>query len=200
MNKNQSFKYIHEGHLGNSEYKGTYEIDNDTVILSESTNKLDLLKFLKYDSECIVELESRFSYCKRNTEEWGSERIAINYPQLKETSPKEKEEIIELINIALTNPKLEKYFDPKIGLKIQEYYEITEANNVKLSFKGNAVQILSKQELEQMKIEEYLVIDEVNIGLNSAMIDFQVMPEFSVGILDFFKKENGMWKLKKRTL
>jgi len=201
LNKNLTFKYIHEGHLGNSEYEGTYKILNDTIVLNESSKKMEELRFLRYDDDCLVELETRFSYCKRTTEEWGSERIAINYPQLKESNPEEKETVIELINIALTNPELEKYFDSKDGqLKIQEYFEIREENNVELNYKGNNAVILSKEEIERNQIEEYLVIDEITIGLNSAMIDFQIMPEFSVGILDFFKKENGDWKLNKRTL
>ncbi|MEZ5041131.1 MAG: hypothetical protein R2828_35990 [Saprospiraceae bacterium] len=201
LNKNLTFKYIYEGHRGNSEFKGTYKIHNDTIILNESSHELKELKFLRHQSGCLVELETRFSYCKRTTEEWGSERIAINYPQLKESNKKEKEEVIKLINIALTNPALEKYFIPTNNpLIIQEYYEINANNNVRLIYKGKEAQILTKEQIEENGISRYLIIDEVTIGLKSVMIDFQVMPEGYIGVLDFFNKENEEWKLLKRTL
>jgi len=187
--------------LGNSEFKGTYKIYNDTIILNESSDELEYLKFLKHQSGCLVELETRFNYCKRSTEEWGSKRIAINYPQLSESNKKEKEEVIKLINIALTNPELEEYFDSLNNpLIIQEYYEINTNNNVRLMYKGEEVQIFSKEQIEKKGISRYLIIDEVTIGLKSVMIDFQVMPEAYIGILDFFNKENGERKLVKRRL
>lgn len=201
LNKNHTFYYLYEGHRGNSEYKGTYKIHNDTIILHESTNELEELKFLKHDSGCLVELETSFSYCIRTTQEWGSERIAINYPQLKERNQNEKEEVIRLINIALTNPKLEKYFDLSDNpLVIQEYYQINANNNVQLRYKGEEVRILNQKQIEDNGISRYLIIDEVTIGLKYSMIDFQVMPEGYIGVLDFFNKENAEWKLQKRTL
>lgn len=199
LNDNHTFCYLYEGHRGNSEFKGTYRIHNDTIILNESTNKLEELKFLKHGSDCLVELETRFSYCIRKTQEWGSERIAINYPQLKERKQNEKEEVIKLINIALTNPRLEKYFDSSdTPLVIQEYYQINAKNNVKLKYKGEDVRILNKKQIDEAGISRYLIIDEVTIGLKHSMVDFQVMPESYIGVLDFFNKENAEWKLKKR--
>ena len=64
LNKNQTFKYRFEGHRGNLEYRGTYEIVNDTLILNEPTKKLEESKFLIDGSECLIELETRFDYCK----------------------------------------------------------------------------------------------------------------------------------------
>jgi len=201
LHKNLTFKYRYEGHRGNAVFEGTYNILNDTIILTESTNKLEEQMFLRYDSDCLVELETRFSYCKRTNEELGSERIAINYPQLKESNQKEKDDVIGLINIALTNPEFDKYFDPAEGpLVIQEYHEINANNNVKLRYKGVEAQILTKKQIEKNEFSRYLIIDEITIGLKSVMINFKVMPEGYIGVLDFFNRENNEWKLHKRTL
>ena len=68
LNGNQTFKYQYEGHLGFSEYDGTYKIIDDTIVLSESTKELEELRFLIYDDDCLVELESTFDYCIRSAE------------------------------------------------------------------------------------------------------------------------------------
>lgn len=190
---------MYEGHRGDSKYRGTYTIRNDTIILNESTNTLEELRFLKHNSGCLVELETRFSYCQRKNGQLGGEKIAINYPQLEERNQKEKREVIDLLNIALTNPELEKYFDPaETPMIIQEYHQINANSNVRLSYTGEEAQIVSLKEIEENEISRYLTIEDVTIGLESAMIKCRVMPEEHIGVLDFFTRQNGKWKLRER--
>ena len=196
MYDSNKYEYLSKGHLGTGvPTSGTYEISGATLIL-KSEHTSHPRKFLILEDGCLVELETRFDFCKRQTDEWGSSRRAINYPQLKERNPKEKEDVIEMLNTALTNPELKKYFkDTTINLVVQEYFEIKKSNNIKLSCFGKPVVLMSEAEIKAAGFVDYLIIDQVNVGLTSAMVDFQVMPEFYVGILDFFENENEVWKL-----
>lgn len=194
-----SYKYEYRGHRGNGKFKGHYEISNDTIILNGPIEKEGLSKFLLVEDGCLIEMETRFEFCIRHQDEWGSRRRAINYPQLKEKSANEKKEVIKMLEVALTNPKLKEYFDDSTkNLIVQEYFEIRKTNNIELTYFGQPIKLMSELEIKSDSIKKYLIIDEVNIGLNSAMIDFQVMPEFSVGVLDFFDKQNGEWILNEK--
>lgn len=199
LKSGNKYVYKSDGHLGMGEFRGTYEVIGDTIRLKGEMEKRGLINFLIAEDGCLIELETRFDYCKRNKKIWGSGKRSINYPQLKEKNEQEKVDVIQMLETALTNPKIRKYFeDTTKRIVVQEYYEIKRSNDIVLTCFNKPVDLKSKEEIESEQIEEYLVVDEINIGLNSAMIDFQVMPEFYIGILIFFSKENGYWKLKKR--
>jgi hypothetical protein len=52
---------------------------------------------------------------------------------------------------------------------------------------------LTTDEIKEAQVDEYLIIDDVRLGAETGKVDFQVMPEFSISILEFFEKVNGQW-------
>lgn len=199
LRDNSTFEYKSEGHLGGDDFSGTFDKIGDTLILNSRENQSGLSKFLVLEDGCLAELETRFGYCQYSGDDFITKKRKINYPQIKERNRKEKDDVIQMLEIALTNPEIRKYIeDTTMNLIVQEYYEINKRNNLKISCFEKEIELLSKEEIKLRDIKEYLIIDEINIGVYSVLIDFQVMPEFSVGILDAFYKENDEWQLNKR--
>jgi hypothetical protein len=191
LKKENSFTYYSVGHLGgDEEIIGEFEIKGDTLILL--TENVEHSKFLIDGDSCLIDFETRFDFCKN----WknSSRKRNINYPQLSTGDTKIKEEVEWMIQLTLENKELLEYISDTVqNLIIQEYYEITKESELDLEWYGTPVVFLSEDEIRNLDPQEYLIIDEVIVGAKSAMIDLQIMPEFSVGILEFFYKENGKW-------
>lgn len=193
LTENNEFIYKSEGHLAFSDsITGKYKTKGDTIILL--SEKLDYLKFLKKDYNCIIEIESRFDYCIKWPKIWGSRQQNINYPQLKTSNVKLKKEVEWMLQIALDNKKIsERLANINNNLIIQEYFEINKNSNLNLEYNGKPIIFLSEKEIEKREIKEYLIINELSVGLESATVDFQIKPGYGIGTLDFFDKKNGKW-------
>ena len=158
------------------------------------SNKLESDKFLIDSAGCLVDIETRYDYCKTWPDEWGSTKKNINYPQLKTSNEKRKQDVEWMLQQAFQNKEILEYFpDTTKSLIVQEYYEINKYADLDLQWYGNQIIFLSEKEIKKQNIKDYIIIDEINVGLKSAMVDLQVMPIFYIGILDFFQKENGQW-------
>jgi len=58
---------------------------------------------------------------------------------------------------------------------------------------GTRITFLTEDEIKERRIDEYLIIDNVRLGVKTGQVDFQVMPEFSTSILEFFERIDGHW-------
>jgi hypothetical protein len=196
---NEAFTYTSSGHLGTDRFTiGTYEIAGDTLILhSDSLDHYN--KFLIDGDSCLIEVEIQTDYCITRSDEWGSRWRNINYPQIKVADPNTKERVIWMLETTLNGDKILEYFPNSTKrLVIQTYFELNKQADLNLKSHGRAVTFLTEREIEENEITEYLIIDDIRLGVETGMVDLQVMPEFSTSILEFFKKENGQWMHQRR--
>jgi hypothetical protein len=193
LNSDSSFTFITEGHIGDFKENGKYLISGDTLVLEKAD--MEQMKLLIDGDSCLIEIETRFDYCKRCTDEYGSRKRSINYPQLSTENKTLKNNVEWMLQTALNNKKILNYLPDTIDtLFIQDYYEINEKSNMNLNWNGKKVKFLSEVKIKDQNIKSYIIIDEFDVGQKTAMINFNMMPEPWHGTLDFFKKEAGNWK------
>lgn len=191
------FTYLSSGHLGTERpITGGYKIIGDTLILlTDSIYN----KFLIDGDSCLIDIEMQTDYCAKRGDEWGSRWRDINYPQIKTTNPTTRNRVLWMLETALNGKEILEYFpDSTKSIVVQEYFELNKRADLKLKSHGTEITFLTGEEIKERQIDEYLIIDDVRLGLETGNVDFQVMPEFSTSILEFFEKINGQWTHLKR--
>jgi hypothetical protein len=99
-----------------------------------------------------------------------------------------------MLETALNGKEILEYFpDTTKTIVVQEYFELNKNAGLNLKSHGTDITFLAEDEIKESQIEEYLIIDDVRLGVETGMVDFQVMPEFSTSILEFFEKIDGRW-------
>lgn len=156
-------------------------------------------KFLIDGDSCLIEVEMQTDYCNKRPDEWGSRWRDINYPQIKTTDATTKARLLWMLETALNGREILEYFpDTTKSIVVQEYFELNKNADLNLKSHGTKVTFLTEDEIKEKRIDEYLIIDDIRLGVETGKVDFQVMPEFSTGILEFFEKINGQWTHLKR--
>lgn len=193
LNSDSSFNYGVDWEIDNIVKDGRYHISGDTLVL-ERVN-MHSNKFLIDGDSCLIDIESRYDYCKQWPKVWGSRIRNINYPQLPTENEDLKKDLEWMLQIALDNKEISEYIsDTAKTLVIQEYYEINKESNLNLNWNGKEIQFLSKSEIKEQNLKSYIIIDEIKIGLESSIIDFMIMPKHWQGTITLFKKKDGIWK------
>lgn len=188
------FTYLSSGHLGAERpISGEYKISGDTLILL--TESLSYHNKLLIDGDsCLIEIELQTDFCNKRTDKWGSRWTDINYPQIKVIGVPTKQRVQWMLETALNGNEILRYFpDTTKSIVVQEYFELNRNANLNLKSHGTEIILLTKQEIKERKVEEYLIIDDLRLGVETGHVDFQVMPDFSISILEFFEKRNGKW-------
>ena len=193
------FTYLSSGHLGTERpISGKYKISGDTLILLTDSLYYHN-KFLIDGDSCLIEVEMQTDYCNKRPDEWGSSWRDINYPQIKTTDLNTKETVLWMLETVLNGKEILEYFpDTTTSIVIQEYAELNKLADLGLKSHGTKITFLTEDEINKQGIDEYLIIDDVRLGVETGKVDFQVMPEFSTSILEFFEKVNGRWTHLKR--
>ncbi len=57
---------------------------------------------------------------------------------------------------------------------------------------------MTEDEIKKQGVDEHLIVREVRLGAKTGQVSFQIMPEFSDSLLEFFEKINGRWTHLKR--
>ena len=193
------FTYLSSGHLGTEKpVSGKYKISGDTLILL--TDRLYYHnKFLIDGDSCLIEVEMQTDYCNKRPNEWGSSWRSINYPEINVDDKNTKERVLWMLETALNGQEILEYFpDTTKSIVVQEYFELNKNADLNLKSHGTRITFLTEKEIKKRKIDDYLIIDDVRLGVETGRVDFQVMPEFSTSILEFFEKVNGQWTHLKR--
>jgi hypothetical protein len=193
------FTYLSSGHLGTGRpVSGNYKVVGDTLILL--TDSLSYHnKFLIDGDSCLIEVEMQTDYCIRRPDIWGSRWRDINYPQIKTTDANTKKAVLWMLETTLNSKQILEYFpDTTKSIVIQEYAELNKLADLNLKSYGKRIMFLTEDEIKKLGIDEYLIPSEIRVGTRSAMINFQIMPEFSHSLLEFFEKQNGKWTHLKR--
>jgi hypothetical protein len=192
-------KFIYEssGHLGGRTVNGDFKITGDTLILL--TDSLESNRFLIDGDSCLIDVEMQVDFCNKRPEEWGSRWREINYPQIKTTDFNTRQVVLWMLETVLNDKEILEYFpDTTQSIVVQEYFELNKHADLNLKSHGTKITFLTEEEIKEKGIEEYLIIDEVRLGVETGKVDVQVMPEFSTSILEFFEKRNGQWTYLKR--
>lgn len=176
--------------------EGTYQIIGDTLVLL--TDKLSYYyysnKFLIDGDSCLIDVERHTDFCINRYDGWGSRWRDINYPQIKTNNPHAKKTVLWMMETVLNGKEILEYFpDTTKSIVIQEYAELTKHADLNLKSHGTKVKFLTEEEIKQQGIDEYLIVDKIRLGLESGTVSFQIMPEFSSSLLEFFEKQNGQW-------
>jgi hypothetical protein len=190
------FIYLSSGHLGTERpVSGTYRIVGDTIILL--TDSLFYHnKFLIDGDSCLIEVEMQTDYCINRTDEggWGTRWRDINYPQIETSNTATRERVLWMLETALNGDEILEYFpDTTKSIIVQEYFELNKKADLNLRSHGTEITFMTADEIKEAQVEEYLIIDDVRLSVQTGKVDFQVMPEFSTSILEFFEKVNGQW-------
>ncbi len=191
--ENNKFTHVRSGHLGNDRpVSGSYKIKGDTLILL--TDSLSCNKFLIDGDSCLIDVEMQADYCIRKSDAWQTEWRNINYPQIKTDNEKTKKVVLWMLETVLNSKEILEYFpDTTKSIVVQEYYELNKLADLNLKSHGTKITFLAEKEIKKRKIEDYLIVSDVRLGVTTGKVIFQVMPEFSSSILEFFEKQNGKW-------
>jgi hypothetical protein len=193
------FTYLSSGHLGTERpIGGEYEISGDTLILL-TDSLYNHNKFLIDGDSCLIEVEMQTDYCNKRPDEWGSSWRDINYPQIKTADSNTKKIVLWMLETVLNGKEILKYFpDTTKSIVIQEYAELNRRADLNLKSHGTKITFLTEDEIKKNGIEEYLIVSDVRLGAMTGKVDFQIMPEFSHSLLEFFEKQGGQWTHLKR--
>jgi len=74
------YKYKIEGHLAFDNLEGEYSISKDTLILKGQGLNGFYNKFVLLENDCLMEVETRFEYCKRKSKTWDTKHYPIKSP------------------------------------------------------------------------------------------------------------------------
>ena len=81
---------------------------------------------------------------------------------------------------------LEYFPDTTKSIVVQEYFELNKNAGLNLKSHGTDITFLAENEIKKSRIEEYLIIDDVRLGVETGMVDFQLCRS-SEDILSFLK-------------
>jgi len=177
---------------------GDYRIVGDTLmLLTDSLSYHN--KFLIDGDSCLIEVEMQTDYCLKRPDEWGSRWRDINYPQIKTTDLDTKKTVLWMLETVLNGREILEYFpDTTKSIVIQEYAELNKLADLNLKSHGKRITFLTEDEIKKQGVDEYLIVREVRLGAKTGQVSFQIMPEFSDSLLEFFEKINGRWTHLKR--
>jgi hypothetical protein len=194
-----NFSYLSSGHLGTERpVSGDYKIVGDTLMLL--TDSLSYHhKFLIDGDSCLIEVEMQTDYCLKRSDEWGNRWRDINYPQIKTNDLNTKKTVLWMLETVLNGREILEYFpDTTKSTVIQEYAELNKLADLNLNSHGTRITFLTEDDLKKQGIDEYLIVREVRLGAKTGQVSFQIMPEFSDSLLEFYEKINGRWTHLKR--
>jgi len=187
------FTYTCTGHLGIGPLSGYYKIVGDTLILLTDSLPYNN-KFLIDGDSCLIDVEEQVDYCNRRQNDLASRFRNVNYPQIKTTDNSTKKNVLWMLETVLNGKEILEYFpDTTKSIVVQEYYELNKLTDLNLRSHGTGITFLTEKEIKKQGISEYLIIRDVRLGAMTGSVDFQIMPEFSTSILEFFEKQNGRW-------
>ena len=197
LSDNNTFKIESEGHFGNTKAEGKYSLINDTLILDLPENSAiakytDHRKFIT-DDECLVDVESRYDYCKTRPEVWSSLKRNIYYPQIDIDSERNCKIVMSMLQTAIA--KLQSDTQQDCTIYMEEYYEINKRNGYEFNRFGKDITLLSKTELRENGIINYISIEDFDLGQKSALVHIIIEPyleTFNSAIVTF-KKVNMEW-------
>lgn len=105
LTSNHEFKIIYTGHLGDGQFKGIYEIVDDTIFLTFFNNEPRNIfsnSLLMIGDSCLLDLQTGYDYCTNRTFDWTSRKI--EFDQASKNSNKEVTTREKLYNIILDAP------------------------------------------------------------------------------------------------
>ncbi len=188
------FTYLSSGHLGTERtISGDYKIVGDTLMLLTDSLSYNN-KFLIDGDSCLIEVEMQTDYCIKRPDTWGSLWRDINYPQIKTADPNTKKTVLWMLETVLNGREILEYFpDSTKSIVIQEYAELNKLADLNLTSHGTKITFLTEEEIKKQGIDEYLIVSDVRLGVLTGKVNFQIMPEFSRSLLEFFEKQDGQW-------
>lgn len=197
LDYDNSFEIKSEGHLGNTSLKGHFRVNMDTIILDLDNSAFSFQhtnhkKFLIVD-DCIIDIESRYDYCKTRANEWISSKRNIYYPQVSINSKRSKPIVNKMLQQIIDQIEINTTLDSTIYMK--EYYEITSDNEFKLNRLNKQVIILSERILKEKCIDNYISIEQFDFSENSAFIQINIEPYTKTfnSTIGSFHKQNNRW-------
>lgn len=201
------------GDFGNTFTKGHYSITNDTI--HTKTNKttsntigLEQIFLLDGDS-CIIDLYSKYDFCNQKrfnniVTQADKSKLChisrarnISYPQIIPSEPKEKEDLVKLLNNALNHSSVIDFLD-KHGLKspknipLASYFVIKKDYEKLIKVSNHEVSILKE---EKIKDKIYIKINHINWNVDDCSIEITIFTdgykahEDIFEIKDFFVEE-----------
>ena len=191
-----TFEYKTKYHLGGDPVSGNYKVVNDTIILDSKQDIPFGKYYLKSQKGCIVNLEMHTELCA-DPDSISENLLLINYPQVKPKSTSQIEDLKYFLEVSLNHPDLLEYTENRPVLFVKEYFEINPSLPFTIDLTDKIVTIISEE--EAIDYEEYLVINEIKIGIESVGINIGRNNDYG-GNLTFFEKVAGNWVLQPRTL
>lgn len=198
IQESNNFEISSDGHFGITRTSGKYLLENDTLILNLNdtaaiSKYTDHEKFLVSNDNCLIDIESRYDYCKTASNERSSAKRDIYYPQTSIDSERNKPLVTDMIQKAINSIESETKLDSTIVLN--EYYEINKQNDFKFNRFGRDIVLESKNELEKQGITNYILIEHFDFGQKSALVQLRIEPYFESfnSTIVTFKKENSEW-------
>jgi len=195
LNADSTFVYKTEGHGESDPVSGGYSVKNDTIILGLDKPIPFGKYYLKIQSGCIINLEMHIDLCA-DTDMLATELLLLNYPQTESISPNQIYDLKMMLKQSLTHPELKGYLDRNTTVLIKEYFELNRSNHLNFKLNDKLLLFISAENVNAHK--EYLVIEEIRIGVQTAFFNIRKNDEYG-GSLTFFEKEEGKWKMQPRT-
>lgn len=202
---NNQFEMTSEGHFGYTSTSGNYFIRQDTLFLNLDTasaiaRHTNHRKFLISDDKCLIDIDSRYDYCKvRKGKWWSIEKRNIYYPQLPVDSAKNRRVVEFMLQETINNLKSDSKLDSTIFLK--EYFEISTQNGYRFKRFDENIQILNEEELAKNKIRNFIIVHDFVIGDSIASISIQIEKSNFYSNYTYlkFKKESDRWEVTYRS-
>lgn len=192
---NGSFERVSSGHFGDTNAKGNYKIENDTIkIFSGNENSSGTInEMYKIDeNDILIDLKlgygyKRFSESERNK---SMEFHEILYPEIEPVNQEVVSDLQEVLNLAFNSNKVKSYFHfntlPSRKFIIINYFKLKADVNV-----GDKKAIFKNKK----DVNEKFYIEFESIIRFYDRISFTMkIPDEGVTINCYYGKETGKWK------
>lgn len=198
FNGRGNFEFITLGHFGNTKTKGIYIIIGDTLYLKgrpfrKGASGFERKMLIDKDS-CIIDLDSRFDYCKsRNGGYLNSNKRNFKFPQTKTDNMRTIEALRIVLDSTFNNPRVIASFDvdvsPDRKLMVKPYFEVNESNFSNLKVGHRTLEFV-----EDNTSEYDIKFIEINQSKDRIVLKFEVKDKRVVFMM-YFEYENGAWVL-----
>lgn len=192
------FEFTSGGHFGNTHTEGTYLVKGDTLFLDLNDSSAiakwtDHETFLITKDSCLIDVETKYDYCKCRSAYHNSTKRAIGYPQLPYDSANQKSVVHQIVQKGIDQIEVKNKHDSTVYMA--EYYQITKSNGYRFHRFGKEVNLLSQEELDTRNISSYIRIETLDLGKISAHVQLNIEPYIKTfnSTISSFKKEEECW-------